>query len=338
VTNHDAAVRSGWKRLALAALAVVMGTALAGCETSGGLFGQSDDNGSSQIAQQPAPAPVARTRVSIAPVIGAPENVAQQLSQQLTRSLEAKQVAVAKPGEQADYTIRGYVVAAKERTNTKVSYIWDVNDPAGKRVNRVTGEEGTPSNADRDPWTAVTPALVQTIADRAATSLATNIPSAPSTTGSAPAVASAAQTAPPGQQGAGAQRTSATTTASISQPAGVVAVVPSVSGAPGDGSQSLAAAMQKELTRNGIQLAPGPSATAYKVEGKVQMGQGRSGTQPIQIEWQVKDPKGNKLGTVSQKNEIPQGSLDGPWGQTAEVAAAAAAQGVIKLLPQTQTN
>lgn len=337
MTNHDAAVRSGWKRLALAAMAVVMGAALAGCETSGGLFGQTDDNGSSQIAQQPAPAPVARTRVSIAPVIGAPEGVAQQLSQQLTKSLEARQVAVAKPGETADFTIRGYVVAAKERTNTKVSYIWDVNDPTGKRVNRVTGEEGTPSNADRDPWTAVTPALVQTIADRAATSLATNIPSSPAPTGAAPAVASAAQTAPPGQQGAGAQRTSATTTASISQPS-LVAVVPSVSGAPGDGAQSLSQAMQKELTRNGIQLAAGPSATAYKVEGKVQMGQGRSGTQPIQIEWQVKDPKGNKLGTVSQKNEIPQGSLDGPWGQTAEVAAAAAAQGVIKLLPQTQTN
>jgi hypothetical protein len=95
--------------------------------------------------------------------------------------------------------------------------------------------------------------------------------------------------------------------------------------------------MQRELNRNGIQLASG-GAPAYRIEGKVQVGAAKSGTQPIQIEWQVKDPRGNKLGTVSQKNDIPQGSLDGAWGQTADIAAAAAAQGVIKLLPQTQTN
>ena len=43
--------------------------------------------------------------------------------------------------------------------------------------------------------------------------------------------------------------------------------------------------------------------------------------------------KGKKLGTVSQKNEIPEGSLDGPWEKTAEQAAGAAAQGIVKLLP-----
>ena len=45
------------------------------------------------------------------------------------------------------------------------------------------------------------------------------------------------------------------------------------------------------------------------------MGQGKDGKQPIQIDWSVYDPKGKKLGTVSQKNEVPQGSLDGVLGQ-----------------------
>jgi hypothetical protein len=63
------------------------------------------------------------------------------------------------------------------------------------------------------------------------------------------------------------------------------------------------------------------------------MGQGKDGKQPIQIDWTVVDPKGKKLGTVSQKNDVPQGSLDGPWGKTADAAAAAAAQGIVKLLP-----
>jgi len=66
----------------------------------------------------------------------------------------------------------------------------------------------------------------------------------------------------------------------------------------------------------------------------VTVGTVRDGKQPVTIDWHVKDPKGKQLGTVSQKNEVPQGSLDGPWGKTADAAAAAAAQGIIKLLPK----
>ena len=50
---------------------------------------------------------------------------------------------------------------------------------------------------------------------------------------------------------------------------------------------------------------------------------GREGKQAIQIEWVVRDPRGKKLGTVSQKNDIPEGSLYGSWGGVAEQAAGA---------------
>jgi hypothetical protein len=65
----------------------------------------------------------------------------------------------------------------------------------------------------------------------------------------------------------------------------------------------------------------------------VTLGEARDGKQPIQIEWVVKDPQGKRLGTVSQKNDIPEGSLDGAWGKTADQAAGAAVQGIVKLLP-----
>jgi hypothetical protein len=99
----------------------------------------------------------------------------------------------------------------------------------------------------------------------------------------------------------------------------------------------LASALQRELSGKGITVGA-KSASAYRVEGTVTLGAAKEGKQPIQIEWLVRDPQGKKLGTVSQRNEIPEGSLDGPWGKTAEQAAGAAAQGILKLLPQKAVN
>jgi hypothetical protein len=163
----------------------------------------------------------------------------------------------------------------------------------------------------------------------AATPALTSPAPAQTAAAAAPAAAASSQiaaaTAPAG--------TAAATTGSITGP--VNALVPSVTGAPGDGSQSLTGAIQRELSKNGVSLTTAASAQTYKVEGKVAMGQGKDGKQPIQIDWSVYDPKGKKLGTVSQKNEVPQGSLDGSWGKTAEAAAQAAAQGIVKLLPKS---
>ena len=114
-------------------------------------------------------------------------------------------------------------------------------------------------------------------------------------------------------------------------------MVPQVTGAPGDGNATLASALQRELSRQGVALEDKPGAS-YRVEGKVVMGQTADGKQPIQIDWRVKDPQGKALGTVSQKNEIPPGSLDGSWGKVADAAAAAAAQGILKLLPQSKAT
>jgi hypothetical protein len=128
-------------------------------------------------------------------------------------------------------------------------------------------------------------------------------------------------------------------TGSIGRVGAIKARVPGVTGAPGDGSSSLRSALQRELARNGVALGDTPSPQTYTVEGKVVLGAGSDGKQPITIDWSVSDPNGKKLGTVSQKNDVPQGSLDGAWGKTADAAAAAAAQGILKLLPQaTQTT
>jgi hypothetical protein len=287
-------------------------------------------------------------QIAVAPVIGPPETVSKQLQDQLIADMERQNIRVAKaPGEAAEYTLRGYVVSSldKKGPKAKVSYIWDVTDGSGKGVHRVSGEEAAPAGKSPDPWASVTPNVVTAIASKTVSSIATWLPKQAPAVASLPApgnglVQNAAMTsnATPPATPVAARPTTAPVTSSIGK-GGVMARVPMVAGAPGDGSSALRTALQHELERSGVALTDAPSTTTYTFEGKVAMGTSSNGKQPITIDWSVSDPTGKKLGTVSQKNEVPQGSLDGAWGKTADAAAAAAAQGILKLLPQpTQTS
>ena len=347
-------------------LTSIMALALAGCETGSNLLSGGGDGTAPQagLASPVAPLPgnVQTAKIEIAPVIGAPESISRDLQAQLTTAIERNKISVARgPSGKGEYTLRGYVVAAREKTGSKISYIWDVTDQTGKRANRITGEELAVGSVSGDPWSTVSPQIVQNIADKTAAQIATwhqaaagtpvasnaALPGsavatnaatqAVATAGQAPAAATIAKnavaSAPAPAATTAALTPAAATTGSIETPGTSITTVPLVTGAPGDGSQSLTTAIQRELTKNGVALTNAPAGPAYKVEGKVVMGQGKDGKQAIQIDWNVLDPKGKKLGTVSQKNEVPQGSLDGTWGKTADVAAAAAAQGIVKLLP-----
>ena len=355
-TMDAAAARRRHPRVALAVLVALAGFGLAGCETTTSLFGLNSPPAPETAAVPPPPAaqpPLAK--VAVAPIVGAPDAIGKQIQQEFTSAVEKQRVSViASKDERADYTLRGYIVAAKDKAATKVSYIWDVTDPSGKRVNRITGEETISANASKDPWAALTPQVVQSIAGKAANSFVAWLPSQssqgavaanvaqPASVGAQPvAAAPPAGAAKRGTAGkpqptatAAAPAQPGPTTGSIGREGPVMAVVPSVTGAPGDGTTSLTAAIQRELTSKGVSIAEKPTAVAYRVEGTVTVGEAKQGKQPIHIEWLVRDPQGKKLGTVSQRNEIPEGSLDGEWGRTAEQAAGAAAQGIVKLLPQ----
>lgn len=335
------------RRIVTAGVAAIIAAALGGCETSSNLLGTAGPAPTAlatPAAETPvAAAPVAQLgKVAIAPIIGAPDAVGKQLQSQLGAAVGAKNIALAASStDGSDYTLRGYIVSAREKAGTKVSYIWDVTNPAGKRIHRITGEEVLPSSDNKDPWVSVTPPVTQSIADKTAASLAAWLPSqkAVASTGGGAVVASATPVAADAAAIPASTHAGGPTTGSLGAASGgsVMAIVPSVTGAPGDGGVTLTAALQRELSRSGVALASAPGGGIYKVEGKVAVGEPKDGKQPIQIDWHVKDPAGKKLGTVSQKNEIPQGSLDGAWGKTADAAAAAAAQGILKLLPQPKS-
>lgn len=356
-TIDAAAARRLNPKLSVAVLIGVASFSLAGCESASSLFGGGfpgssifggSNNASADAPAPPPPAVQAQpiARITLAPVIGAPDTIARQIQQDFTSAAQMQRVTVvSNKEERSDYTLRAYLVAAKEKANTKVSYIWDVTDASGKRVNRVTGEEVLTGNTSKDPWAAVTPAVAQQLGSKAANSFVswvqtqngqTPVAAGPTT----PAGVGVAHSEPaaPKKRVAANTPPAKTETASIPSSGAVLAVVPRVAGAPGDGSQSLSDAIRQELSGRGVTLTEAPSAATYRVEGTVKMGEAKDGKQPITIEWLVRDPKGKKLGTVSQRNEIPAGSLDGEWGSTAQQAAGAAVQGIVKLLPQQKTS
>jgi hypothetical protein len=263
-------------------------------------------------------------KVSIAPIIGAPEKVTTELTQALVTAGNDRNLTLV-PGTSSgsNYTLRGYLLAAPERRGSKVSYIWDVTDAKGTRVTRLSGEELVTKGSSSDPWSGVDSTVIRSIAGKTASQLAAELPGgrsgsstpvAASATAATAATAAAARPAAPKAQG--------------------VLVAP-VDGAPGDGRRSLTTALKKKLYADGVKLANGTSSNVYTVKGSVKLTEASGGKQNIRIDWQVLDPTGRRLGTVSQQNTIPKGSLNGPWGAIAAAAAGAAADGIIKLLPKS---
>ncbi len=220
--------------------------------------------------------------------------------------------------------MRGYLVATSEGKGSKIAYIWDVNDAQGSRVARVSGEEAVAGRSGSDPWSGVDSAAIRSIAGKTTSQLAATLSHGGS---SASAVASASPAPPP--------TTASTTPAPVASPKANGVVVAPVAGAPGDGQRSLTTALKKRLYAGGVKLANGTSVNVYMVKGSVSLADASGGKQNIRIDWLVLDPNGKKLGTVSQQNTIPKGSLNGPWGAIADAAAGAAAAGILKLLPKS---
>jgi hypothetical protein len=323
-------------------LASLVAAGLSGCGSTSNLLGGGTPSAQDSLAipsgsSTPSSSPVTQSaKLQIAPVIGSPDNVARDLQTQLASDIGREGLTVVTANNSTgEYVVRGYIVAAREKTKSKISYIWDVTDQSGKRVHRITGEEMVVGTG-KDPWSAVTPAVIGKISGKTSKEIASWIASGgsvPVASGIKTQSTDVASNASRSSYASAAPSPIAPTTGSITQSGPVTAVVPLVTGAPGDGGPTLTTAIQRELSKSGLKLATTPDSQAYKVVGKVAIGSSKDGKQPIQIDWNVIDPTGKKLGTVSQKNEVPSGSLDGTWGQTADAAAAAAAQGIIKLLP-----
>jgi len=331
--------RCGARRVALPLIGGLIALTLAACETSSGTpSGVVSSNLTS-------PQPVKSKPIAFAPVIGAPAKVSSKMNELLVASAGQKNIPVVAPKE-ADYTIRGYLVAAADAKGTKLSYIWDITDKGGKRAKRIQGDELIEGKKGGDPWALVDEAAMQRVATKTADELIAWMPagggpaSTASTTNAVQPASVQAEQQQPQQRASRSQEETANVLA-VQQPAAqpvaargpAIAMVPPVTGAPGDGEASLTAAMRKHLEQAGVKLIEGEDPTAFTVRGSVQLGTPEGGQQPITIRWLVVDPTGKTMEkAVVQRNKVPEGSLNGTWGQVADLAAGEAARSVAKLI------
>lgn len=108
--------------------------------------------------------------------------------------------------------------------------------------------------------------------------------------------------------------------------------VPSVTGAKGKGNGELTAAIRKVLKEAGWPVIAGRREDALLVTGKVVFGSAGGQEQKVKLVWTVAAPDGKVLGEIVQENAVPAGSLDQGWGENAQFASEAAAEGIFKLI------
>jgi hypothetical protein len=113
--------------------------------------------------------------------------------------------------------------------------------------------------------------------------------------------------------------------------------VRAITGAPGDGDQSLSQAMADALRRAKLTLVQKPEdKPRFVVEGSVEIAAPADGKQRITISWSLRRAEGGQIGQVKQENAVAAGSLDGAWGLTAYDVANAAAPGIAALIAELQ--
>jgi hypothetical protein len=273
------------------------------------------------------------TRMDLAPIVGAPPNVAKELAQDLVSAGKDNNLTLTPDGTGSPYTLRGYLVATKEKKGSKISYILDITDAKGQRVARVSGEQQVAARSGSDPWSAVDSAALRSLAVKIGSQIAASMSGGGS---ASPPVASGP--APGPGPGASAPTVATPAAPAAREPKGeVTTIVSPVSGAPGDGTKSLTAAIKKQLYAQGVKLTSVQSGNTYTVKGTVVMSDAGGGKQNIHIDWLVLNPDGTRRGRVTQQHVFTKGVLDGPWGPIADAAAADAAKGIIKLLTSSKT-
>ena len=113
--------------------------------------------------QQTAALPAGRS-VTFLPVSNAPQTAVTNLARSIRNEAQRQGVPVVGSVQQgAAYQVKGYFSALEDGSGTLLVYVWDILDRSNKRVYRINGQEQAGGRSS-DPWSAVTPQMLDRVA------------------------------------------------------------------------------------------------------------------------------------------------------------------------------
>lgn len=157
----------GW-RGAISALMLVLVVLLQACTSGNQPFGKDE-------ATSP---PKGRTvpPIELAAITGLPPGQAASLKEALTVSAARHDMAIVEGAFQSgNLSLSGMTSATAESGGSRVAYQWSLRDQDGVLLHQFAGEERAPGIGTDDPWSTVTPAVMQRIADATTRSIASKL-------------------------------------------------------------------------------------------------------------------------------------------------------------------
>ncbi|MGX5803055.1 hypothetical protein ACWGS9_17630 [Bradyrhizobium sp. Arg314] len=110
---------------------------------------------------------LARTRLQVAPIVGASVDAAAPLTAELqARAKQRGLTLVGSTDKTATHVLKGYFSTMSEGKDTTVIYVWDIYDPSGNRLHRINGQQKAAAVGSGEGWPTVGPATMQAIADQ----------------------------------------------------------------------------------------------------------------------------------------------------------------------------
>lgn len=113
----------------------------------------------------PTAAVPSTVKLQFAPLVGPSVDAATPLTDRLARRARARGIALAGSSDPGvTHILKGYFSTFSEGAETTVIYVWDVYDPAGNRIHRITGQERIAFRG-KEGWEGVPQSTMEGIAD-----------------------------------------------------------------------------------------------------------------------------------------------------------------------------
>lgn len=306
-------------------------------------------------------APPARTPppIYVSTITGLPAGQEKTVFQALVRAAAHRGITLGAGKVEAQFTLAGAFEEVTTDTGTAMRYRWTFADPTGRVLHRIEETEasvapGPSSGSDHIPVSRIAATTAENLSSRLSQlGYATRIAGMP------PPLDHLAQAGPGAEAEIDLETLHGPDMAAVADP--VVAVQPpapepaeqdgdkpaaaanagpsiqgvaitGVTGAGKTGNQELASALERVLNDAGWPVLQGPRGDVLAIQGDVSVSQPVGKAQNVALRWTVTAPDGEVIGAIEQGNDVPAGSLDDGWGEAADHAALAAAQGIFELV------